>query len=195
MIGNWVNKFNLKNVEEYFDENQSNVPLDIQAFSKFTDAALSEIDKVKLSPTNHNFLTHSLRLKTMTSMRKQGGTPVFSPMSQGTGRSSVRPADYFSPSKDVSSPSNNPFFRQSDVASFEQRYREKTAAGTARPRDLGIITQRKNTFALIDSRPGHLDEHPPGGEQESNDDSDSGDRRGRRPEEECSNVHGKLPKA
>lgn len=141
LIGNWVNKFNLKNVEEYFDENQSNVPLDIQAFSKFTDAALSEIDKVKLSPTNHNFLTHSLRLKTMSSMRKQGGTPVFSPT--GTGRSTIRHRgdDYFSPGKGAGSPSSN-FFKQSDT--FEQKYREKTAAGTARPRDLGIITQRKS---------------------------------------------------
>ena len=38
----------------------------------------------------------------------------------------------------------------------EQRYREKTAAGTARPRDLAIITQRKTPLALKLTGPGTL---------------------------------------
>jgi hypothetical protein len=143
LIGNWANKFNLKNIEEYFDDNSTNVPVDVQAFSKFTDTALSEIEKVKLSPTNHNFLTQSLRLRSKASMRaKQSATPVL--MSPGTNTSTIRQRaeDFFSHIKATNSPSNN-FYNIGDTTTgFDQSndYREKTAAGTARPKELSMIT-------------------------------------------------------
>ena len=52
LIGQWVNKFNIKNVDEYFEDISSKIPTEIVAFQKYTEQSLKEVDQMKLSPNN-----------------------------------------------------------------------------------------------------------------------------------------------
>lgn len=67
LIGQWINKFNVNNVEEYFRESSAQAPPDVLAFQRFAEASLQEVDKMPLSPTNQ-FLNQNIRLKSRAAM-------------------------------------------------------------------------------------------------------------------------------
>ena len=44
LIGQWVNKFNVNKVDEYFEDANAKVPTDILAFQRYAEASLSEVE-------------------------------------------------------------------------------------------------------------------------------------------------------
>ena len=56
-----MNKFDPKNIKEYFENEENQVPLDIAAFHKHADESLTFLEHFPLSPNNPH-LTESIRL-------------------------------------------------------------------------------------------------------------------------------------
>ncbi|CDW89243.1 UNKNOWN [Stylonychia lemnae] len=60
LISQWMSKFDSENINEYYDSQQ--MPSEVEAFEKYVQESLQNVDGLLLSPNNFN-LNHNIKLK------------------------------------------------------------------------------------------------------------------------------------